>query len=574
MAAIIENQPVAFLPENADSCACEAVYNQLANIGDPISFQIGNPCTYNIKDPLLTNSIFNSCDLTDWSESDLNGYTGTWNATGCTGAVSTQNTKILWQNFGNAMIIDQLYYIFLDIAFGGTGCVAYIVASTDDFATQYDILYTITDSDSYELSYLATKEYTSIGEFIVGTCELSNTVSLFQLYDQTINECVEFCVKDANGVEIVDSTDFANNSQIDYFYNYINVTTSWSSLGVDAGCPNVKICVCNDILDADAFYYGENLITIGTNGTFEGDSDGLVDYAAAAITRDINYVWRGMFSGLTTNNNAAASGILITNDVNNRIRLKPNTQYLLAAKVMFRQDPDTWGANPTGTIEAVIGGANVSLISSVTMVVPTVVNVWKTVSAIFETDASYEQIAAYSFWHIGFPTALDFNIYFDDIILMEYDDTVRCSQLFNIQVEHPCTLNLQWWNEKNAFGFGYESVILINYYKTHFFQSLRVAAKLRSPKYPSERVIYKDSKGERQMVYADREKTIELVIEDQPEYIHNAIAVALSHDTFTVDGVEYVSVEEAYQPANRKSSVLASVIVELTKKVQNLINRK
>ena len=56
-----------------------------------------------------------------------------------------------------------------------------------------------------------------------------------------------------------------------------------------------------------------------------------------------------------------------------------------------------------------------------------------------------------------------------------------------------------------------------------------------------------------------------------PEYVHDVLNMMLLHDTFTIDGVEYVKVGE-YAPNWRKSSEKAGVIVQIAKAQQNMFN--
>lgn len=134
-----------------------------------------------------------------------------------------------------------------------------------------------------------------------------------------------------------------------------------------------------------------------------------------------------------------------------------------------------------------------------------------------------------------------------------------------LKLEHPCTIQLQWTNNENAFGLEYSDLV--------FEQTLRVSAKLDRPKFESDKKeVFVYSNGGRQVLYV-RKKIIEsLRIFEAPRYIHEAIQLGLDHDSFFINGIQYIFEDTSYDPAWRKSSQLAPVEVNVVKNGQNLVN--
>lgn len=150
-------------------------------------------------------------------------------------------------------------------------------------------------------------------------------------------------------------------------------------------------------------------------------------------------------------------------------------------------------------------------------------------------------------------------------IKVDVSGTNYYSNYFDLKSSHSNTLKLRWTNSSNAFGLDYESV-------SWTFQ-VRLEAKLRNPFYEKEeKEIFIYSNGTREVLRSRTVKTQMLVVAEIPEYLHDAVSIGIEHDTFTIDGVEYINEEVEYSPVWRKSSLLAPVEIEVRKKEQNLIN--
>jgi len=127
-------------------------------------------------------------------------------------------------------------------------------------------------------------------------------------------------------------------------------------------------------------------------------------------------------------------------------------------------------------------------------------------------------------------------------------------------------LLIQWTNDENGLGF--------NYSQLGFIQQLRLEGGLRasSGSYDDE-TFYTTSGGQRGLVYTHTTKQEELWVQSIPEYLHDALRVALAHDHFFINGQEYVKTEGGYAPDwDVPNTLLAGVIVGVQKKTQDTFN--
>ena len=130
-----------------------------------------------------------------------------------------------------------------------------------------------------------------------------------------------------------------------------------------------------------------------------------------------------------------------------------------------------------------------------------------------------------------------------------------------------CSIKLTWTNGNNAFNF--------NYTDFTFVQVLRlIESELRFPKYSEESNRPSFSDGSRATSYGKSVKIEELQIEALPEEIHDALRLAVIHQTFTIDAVNYVKQEGDYEPLWDRSSLLSPVILEFAKASQVAANKE
>jgi hypothetical protein len=128
-----------------------------------------------------------------------------------------------------------------------------------------------------------------------------------------------------------------------------------------------------------------------------------------------------------------------------------------------------------------------------------------------------------------------------------------------------CTLLFSWTNNDNAFGF--------EFIDTLFNPIWRGVAKVWKSNYEADKnEYYTDSKGTRIALYVRSVKKKLLTINEVPEYIHDALRLAVKSDNFFVDGIQYVVEDGDYQPTWRNSSENAPVELEIIPYTQNTIN--
>jgi hypothetical protein len=123
------------------------------------------------------------------------------------------------------------------------------------------------------------------------------------------------------------------------------------------------------------------------------------------------------------------------------------------------------------------------------------------------------------------------------------------SDCLSVKLTHDCSILLSWTNDESAYGFDYSNL--------GFTPKLRVEAKKWHPNYPKEKNVFKDNAGNRTILKSETSKEEILTISEMPEYLHDALAIGLEHDSFMIDGVEYTNEETEYTPKWRKSSQLA-----------------
>lgn len=120
-----------------------------------------------------------------------------------------------------------------------------------------------------------------------------------------------------------------------------------------------------------------------------------------------------------------------------------------------------------------------------------------------------------------------------------------------------------------AFAFRTEitniQILSLSDLKATTKQTMRLIALQWKPKYLEEDDIFKDSLGNREILYASSEPIYELLIDEVPEYIHNALRLAKKHDSFQIEGVSYFPTTKNHEPEWRNDSKFAQVRIDITK---------
>lgn len=130
------------------------------------------------------------------------------------------------------------------------------------------------------------------------------------------------------------------------------------------------------------------------------------------------------------------------------------------------------------------------------------------------------------------------------------DDAIYLSNCINIREAHECSLLLKYRNSNNAFGYDYSDA--------NFFNYLRVVGMIRNTIYPGEDSEFLKSDNTNELVNAQVSEQHVVSINDVPQYIHRAIAIAVRHREFYInqgDGdTRYVKAEGDINIAWRKSA--------------------
>lgn len=144
----------------------------------------------------------------------------------------------------------------------------------------------------------------------------------------------------------------------------------------------------------------------------------------------------------------------------------------------------------------------------------------------------------------------------------ELDSLLICSEPFCVGT-HNCTKLLRWRNDENAYNFDYES-------DTSFYFYMRLSGRLGRARYPKDKKNFENSNADNTILYSQTDKVLEYVTDHLPEYIHDALSIAIEHDTFEILDTDrsdayiaYVSEEEDYDPDWEDELALAKVRFEL-----------
>lgn len=141
----------------------------------------------------------------------------------------------------------------------------------------------------------------------------------------------------------------------------------------------------------------------------------------------------------------------------------------------------------------------------------------------------------------------------------------ECFRVTNCEPPHREHLLIEYTNNEDGLGF--------NYSGTQFNPNFYAVAGLRNADYVYDEEIFLNSSQERYPVYTAATKTKELWIHDMPEYMHDAMRIALVHDEVYIDGVRHVKLEGSYTPDwDTPNSMLAPCVIKVAEFDQNTVN--
>lgn len=138
------------------------------------------------------------------------------------------------------------------------------------------------------------------------------------------------------------------------------------------------------------------------------------------------------------------------------------------------------------------------------------------------------------------------------------------SNMFKIaDYSSDCTLLINACNNEDGLGFVFDG--------SGFSPQVRLNAKLKNPKYNSERASYTDSKGKKSTYYFAGRKSKLLSTDLEPEYILDFLWTLLGYDNVYIDSEPYTVDDDEFSPSYVLDNV-GSIQIAVSKKQQDLKN--
>lgn len=155
-------------------------------------------------------------------------------------------------------------------------------------------------------------------------------------------------------------------------------------------------------------------------------------------------------------------------------------------------------------------------------------------------------------------------------IKLDVDCTdTQCSECFDYRECHRGSqVILNWYNDDNGLGFEYENLPLV-----HTVLVRGAINRNQDFSYPGEQ-YHLSSNGITDLIYTYARASEEMIIEDLPPYMHQAIRLGIVHDHFFVNSIEKVKFEGVnYTPDwdtdSPPKTLRAPVLIKLANKDQN-----
>ena len=163
---------------------------------------------------------------------------------------------------------------------------------------------------------------------------------------------------------------------------------------------------------------------------------------------------------------------------------------------------------------------------------------------------------------LRYPSAQDLHI--TELRIDETCQDYICSECVEL-VEVGCENYklVEYWNNSDAFELRYDGV--------NFRQQILLPASIEASSYPYPvEENFKLASGNKVNLLIDSESVEEMLIEPLPDYLHDAIRLALVHDNLFIEGQKYFKLDGDYQPEfDKNNGALAHVTVDIQKLNQN-----
>lgn len=190
-------------------------------------------------------------------------------------------------------------------------------------------------------------------------------------------------------------------------------------------------------------------------------------------------------------------------------------------------------------------------------------------------DLQFDIQVAYSTSLGTTPTTIRFNFNNPVKSYLNMDEGLFCPEFYSgplkVVQSAPCdTLLVKYRNDNDAYGFDYSSSGYT--IADGFYNQLRIEAKVWKGNFSKTKSVQKKSDGRRTLQYSDTDSKMLMNTSPLPDYIHNALAVAIEHRTLIIGGKEYTCEDTEYLPVWDKNSTLAPVEINLIKQVPRKLN--
>lgn len=150
-------------------------------------------------------------------------------------------------------------------------------------------------------------------------------------------------------------------------------------------------------------------------------------------------------------------------------------------------------------------------------------------------------------------------------IELEDGPLIYKSECFSLAESHTCTIVIDWNNDQDAFGFDFSGL--------SFNPQLRLSGKTRNRSYPTkDKNVFDFSNGRAKITNVRITPEIEVAIHEAPEYIHDAISIALNSDSVALNDRDIVYEEDEYTPVWRNTSNLAPAVFRVRQIDDDLLN--
>jgi hypothetical protein len=129
-----------------------------------------------------------------------------------------------------------------------------------------------------------------------------------------------------------------------------------------------------------------------------------------------------------------------------------------------------------------------------------------------------------------------------------------CSECYTVIKDCEKIHTIEYWNDEDSFN--------LRYTNTNFKQTLLIPGRLTPIDYPYPiEEIHKYGNGRKAPIKTDSEEVYEFVTEQLPDYLIDALRIALKHKHLLIDGESYCKVEGNITPEFDPEISLASQVV-------------